>query len=546
MLNKVTIMQKLIVFLSKLLICCAFVIILLPWGSYAQDNIYKTDKTIIASKVMEISDSEIKYKKFSNLTGPTYIIPKNEVWMIVYENGDKELFNQAATNQQETSKRSNEFLGVTKSNPDIIITSDGKNINCIIDKVDKTMVYYYVKGPSYDPTKTIALTQVIKYLYKNQWYNGYGTAASTDNSANEKARKFIIDEKINDAISTYAKIISTDSTNAVLLAEGAYALALGGVYEAALMRLDRSWNIDANSSDVKYFTAQIFALMGYDDLAKEFWKVSDINKPPVWVSSKSSILMKKFKCKLPCFSLANHEKVIASFYHANELASRNSNFQSIALFRKIIDIYPNEYLPYVGYSITLENAGVLEKSAQSIEKAISLIGNNTEDIQKKQILEQRLVSIKRKMTLVPAGTLPRLGTTKVMESSPPQMMAYVGGMIGKSNTSVNGRIGYFISGSSNASLDFGVAIYNNKSSTNIGLSIYNRKSIFVSGGGLSMSSASGNTTFYGKLSAGISKMNKNKSSSIDLFADVNQGLKKDSFGTWGFSIGTSYYFGRRK
>ena len=59
----------------------------------AQDKINKTDNTIIEAKVIEISSSEIKYKKFSNLNGPTYTISKGEVQMIIYENGEKETFN---------------------------------------------------------------------------------------------------------------------------------------------------------------------------------------------------------------------------------------------------------------------------------------------------------------------------------------------------------------------------------------------------------------------------------------------------------------------
>lgn len=66
----------------------------------AQDIIYKTDGSEIQSKVIEISEDLIKYKKFSNLDGPLYSIAKNEVFMIVYENGEREVFKSKVENHE--------------------------------------------------------------------------------------------------------------------------------------------------------------------------------------------------------------------------------------------------------------------------------------------------------------------------------------------------------------------------------------------------------------------------------------------------------------
>lgn len=62
----------------------------------AQDIIIKNDKTEIKSKVMEISDTEVKYKRSEMLDGPTYSIKKADVFMIIYQNGQRDIF-QAAT-----------------------------------------------------------------------------------------------------------------------------------------------------------------------------------------------------------------------------------------------------------------------------------------------------------------------------------------------------------------------------------------------------------------------------------------------------------------
>ncbi len=485
MFDQLLVKLKCSVWLNGYLIVCAVVIVFFPSTSFSQDKIYKTDKTIIEAKVQEVGDAEIRYKKFSNQNGPVYTVKKDYVWMIIYENGEKEIYNQVQPKQQVQKP-----AGIKRSS---------------------------VNNPA-------------------------------DQFNNDKARNFILTEKINDAIASYSILLTHDSTNATLLAEDAYALALGGIYEAALMRLDRSWSIGANTPDVNYFTAQVFALMGYDDLSTEFWNASGKYKIPAWISSESAVLLQKFKRKSPTSSKTTREELISNFKHANELASQNLYFQSIALFRKTIDLCPDQYVLYFGYSIALEKAGALEKSAQATEKAISLVGNKADERGKKQVLEQRLVSINRKLASLPSDAMPGLIQTqkKVADAFRPQMMAYAGGMLAADIINVNCRIGYFISGSSNASFDFGVSKNLDVTSVNLGLSGYYRKNIFVCGGGLLVYSGNASTTLSVKISVGISVQNKNQTSSFDVFLDGSAGLTKNSLTTVGLSIGKSIYFGKRK
>jgi hypothetical protein len=257
-------------------------------------------------------------------------------------------------------------------------------------------------------------------------------------------------------------------------------------------------------------------------------------------------LLQKYRSKTPVTTTRTREQLIANFKHANELASQTQYFQSIALFHDITNIYPNEYLPYVGYSITLEKTGALGKSAQTIEKAISLIGNTPEDKANKQFLEKRLAAIKQNMIILPPYTAPEMPVIKAPVAAGPQMMAYAGGMVAPYSTNINGRIGYFVSGTSNASFDFGMWKTAEYTASNVGLSLYNRQKSLVSGVGLAMNSANGNSAFSFKLSVGVSKMNKAQTSSFDVFVDMNKGFKKDALTTFCFSIGTSKYFGKRK
>jgi hypothetical protein len=61
----------------------------------AQDLIILRDGNVIESKVMEISVSEIRYKRFDHLDGPMIVIARADVLSIRYENGKNEIMNTA-------------------------------------------------------------------------------------------------------------------------------------------------------------------------------------------------------------------------------------------------------------------------------------------------------------------------------------------------------------------------------------------------------------------------------------------------------------------
>lgn len=87
-------MKTLRLFMVMATIMCSLV-------ANAQDVIVKNDGSTIISKVLEITSTVIKYKKFSNQKGPTYSINKEEVNYINYENGEKEDFGKVSTVTQK-------------------------------------------------------------------------------------------------------------------------------------------------------------------------------------------------------------------------------------------------------------------------------------------------------------------------------------------------------------------------------------------------------------------------------------------------------------
>jgi surface polysaccharide O-acyltransferase-like enzyme len=80
---------------------------------FSQDTIVKVDKTIIISKVLEISPTEISFTLFNSLEGATFKVAKSEISYITYRNGIKELFNTTKENSitknqhEQANKESN-------------------------------------------------------------------------------------------------------------------------------------------------------------------------------------------------------------------------------------------------------------------------------------------------------------------------------------------------------------------------------------------------------------------------------------------------------
>jgi hypothetical protein len=83
----------------------AVFLLCLTTTAVAQDVILKKDNSTVLSKVIEVTGTEIKYKKWSNQDGPTYSISRSEVTRINYQNGDVDTFNDnivTAPNPQPT------------------------------------------------------------------------------------------------------------------------------------------------------------------------------------------------------------------------------------------------------------------------------------------------------------------------------------------------------------------------------------------------------------------------------------------------------------
>jgi hypothetical protein len=105
---------------------------------WASDAIFLLDGSEIEAQVSEITQTEIKYKKVSNLNGPLYTMPKDAVFMIKYENGEKDVFFQTTPNEapkpvvEEKSPfvapAPTSYVGLVVNNGDKPVSVDGRKI----------------------------------------------------------------------------------------------------------------------------------------------------------------------------------------------------------------------------------------------------------------------------------------------------------------------------------------------------------------------------------------------------------------------------------
>lgn len=94
--------------MKKLFLICLLVIGCLQLLN-AQDQLFKKDNSKVLVKIVEIGTNEIRYKLFDNLSGPVYSENKDNVSLIIYENGQHEVIKSS----MNTSLDAGNNTGVT-------------------------------------------------------------------------------------------------------------------------------------------------------------------------------------------------------------------------------------------------------------------------------------------------------------------------------------------------------------------------------------------------------------------------------------------------
>ena len=141
----------------------------------AQDVIITKNAEKIEAKIIEVSPTEIKYKKTNNLDGPTFIFYASDVQTIIYSNGDVQLFDAKPKEVKDTPKVIKEKVEAKKTTlnlekeksvmADILITKKGEKIAVFIDEENFSVVKYRrVNNPDF--SLSIAKSDVKRIEYK--------------------------------------------------------------------------------------------------------------------------------------------------------------------------------------------------------------------------------------------------------------------------------------------------------------------------------------------------------------------------------------------
>lgn len=110
---------------------------------YSQDTIRITSRKEIIAKVIEVNKDDIKYKKHSNINGPTYSLSKNEIISITYMNEETEKFVNSKTEGNPISELDDIelFKKLTEKNNKVYI--DSENANAIIHATNVIGIWGY-------------------------------------------------------------------------------------------------------------------------------------------------------------------------------------------------------------------------------------------------------------------------------------------------------------------------------------------------------------------------------------------------------------------
>lgn len=176
----------------KIIIFTAFSCICLKIN--AQDIIYTISKDSILAKIIEVNDTDIKYKKWENIEGALYSTSKKNVHKIIYQSGMVDNYTNYFKRQEEPNliKDSRIFLDfIPTENEENVNGADAKEMlkeyledetSCMVvdsvDEADFSMNLSVIKGFA-DARKakiTLVYLENKKEVFSTEWVKGFSNA----------------------------------------------------------------------------------------------------------------------------------------------------------------------------------------------------------------------------------------------------------------------------------------------------------------------------------------------------------------------------------
>lgn len=360
-------------------------------------------------------------------------------------------------------------------------------------------------------------------------------ASSSDR---QQCREWILGGSFDEAVGGYAALIEVEKAarNEVfgvdedLLAEYAYALALAGYYDGAVVNIDRARLLGKKDTD--FYTAQILSLMNYQELADMFWTTEHSQAAPAWLASFYKSLAEKHK-GTPVIGGSDPD---AAFRRANELASRKQYVQSVVIYQELADNYPDNSVIHVGYSTVLENMKKLSPAAKELKKGIDLLA--PEQASASAAFNAHLTSLNNQISALNSKTW----AERMLDKYEPSTILYAGGAAGADVFSLTGRLGFYTNTKTSGSINIGYSYASSVHAFNIGVSAYQTMGRLVFGLGINEAISSSDNVFSITPAVGITFLNKTKDASYDILLNYMIPVKSGYPTTLVVSFGRTFYF----
>ena len=341
---------------------------------------------------------------------------------------------------------------------------------------------------------------------------------------------------ITATITQYKEIIdmSPADIDATLLAEYAYALALGGFYDLALINLDRVRNVNSNNIQTYFFAARIFDIIGLKNLSAELWPKALAKDTPSWIKFDTQKLVERYKPPTYKPDKIEKENMGNEFSKGNLLLSQGCFFQAANVFNNIITQSPEHYVPYMGYSIALEKIGAPKSAIKELRKAMELAEKQKISVTKTLQIQTRIEELENKVETTPPQEI-KTAKSLGLESTGKKMF-FVGGNSYSGNTGLNMRFGTYDNRGGEGGLDLGL----NSGALSFGVSFRRLiKNRLVLGSGVKYSGSA--FSVLGVI--GVSReLPKSKGSRLEFLVDVETG---GSSSTISLVFGVTGYFGKK-
>ncbi len=244
---------------------------------------------------------------------------------------------------------------------------------------------------------------------------------------------------------------SKKSAAAPVMAEYGYALAYAGLGEAALYQLDRALITEPMNPESRFYLGEVLNACGLEDAASE-----ESAPVPAWLGKP---------LKLPALELHLPEGDFDKASSDIDALMRQKRYvESAVLYDRLCKKYSSEARCHAGYAISLEKMGAYRAAAAEAKKDLALT-------QAEGHVEVAQAYITDMESRAPLKFTPEKVTLKG------RYLAYLGGNItrsdGNSTTSVNARLGRFISERVDVSLNAGFSggnVYEDYNGLTLGVS----------------------------------------------------------------------------